>query len=102
MKDIGPGDLVRCVDAAGACGGLVAGNVYRVRSVRQKHCQSGPVAIYLEEILRPTGLRCCSACGALYVTETAYRSRRFVPIDDSALDVFRSAIRDIPADLVEA
>lgn len=101
MRDIGPGQMVRCVskfrdkqtDPHGTIYPVV-GSVYRVRGV--KHIPEG-LGLFLVEIVNTKHLWGNGVFG-----EANFSFTHFVPIDDSALDVFREAIRNVLADKVTA
>lgn len=99
MADIGPGTLVRCVDDGPqsrkgfpppevlGLDGLRKGAVYTVRDL-DADTWSGEPVIRLAEIRRPIDID---------GKEAAFASVRFVPLDDSRLDIFRSTLTDTPA-----
>lgn len=97
MADIGPGTLVRCVkgfplhprDAMVGVVAPVVGAVYTIRDAAVG--PDGDTYIRLVEIVNPSVLY-----GSLAI-EPRWWISAFVPLDDSALDIFRPTSTDTPA-----
>lgn len=104
MADIGPGTLVRCVRRGGVpYPGLAqpaVGSIYTVRDVLNCN-KCGQIGFLLVEIVNKAEPVSCGdgPCGTGIepITEPGFVSSRFVPLDDSRLDIFRPTSTDTPA-----
>lgn len=96
MTDIGPGDLVVCVDDSQGSDPVITypvrGMIYTVREL--DHTPGDP-AIYLCEIVNPLRHYLQGYC------EAAFLLRRFRPIRKPSIEILRKAVDDVPAEVCE-